>query len=85
MPYCHSGNTDRKPSGSTSYNCRGTSKLSKQKKGDNRHQSEESENEWVSEPDTEQPTSELETSFEKMVRICGLWNGYRVEIESAPR
>ena len=38
-------------------------------------QTEEPENEWVSEPDTEQPMSEPETSSEKMVRICGLGNG----------
>ena len=43
-------------------------------------QTEEPENEWVSEPDTEQTMNELDNSHEMLERIWALSNGYRAEI-----
>ena len=41
-------------------------------------QTEELENEWVSEPDTEQPVNELGNDHEMLLCICALSTGYRV-------
>ena len=71
MPYCHSDNTDRKPSGSTNYNCSCTGKISK-KKVTIATQTEKPENEWVLEQYTEQPMNELDNCHEMLMRICAV-------------
>ena len=42
-------------------------------------QTEELENEWVSEPDTEQPMNEQDNSREMLMRMCAMSKGYSVE------
>ena len=73
--HCHSGNTNRKPSGSTNPNCRGrgtgTGKLRK-KKVSVATQTVQLDDGWVSEPEIEQPMNEQASVSNILARLSVL-------------
>ena len=74
-PYCQSGNTNRKPSVEVQVQVNLEPKK-KKKKVSVATQTEQLEDGWVSEPETEQPMNEQENVNDILVRLCAMSRPY---------